>query len=328
MSITHIDTSARRALMFTPMETRRDVLVEAAVLADRLGYEAVTVPEGWGLDAGIVLAEMAVRTERIRLVSGVFSVWGRTPATLAMTAAALDDLSGGRFTLGLGASTPVLAERFHGEPFVDAAGRLDRTARDVRTLLGGGRVPAPDGSNGLSMGRDPRPDVPIWVAALGPRSTAVAVGRADAWFPAVMPRDHLGRQRRELAGGPGDPEVVCGPMLAVGSDRCSAAAAAEQLVGWYLTGMGRLYGDLAVAAGHGAAVEALRAANPRPVPGGVVWPRTADPLLEQLVAGLGQDLGADLAAWDAEADLVAVGVGPGTRADVLAAVEAAAPGAI
>ena len=65
MSLRSIDRSIRRALVFTPMETDRRLLVEAAVLADELGYEAVLVPEGWAWDATVVLAEIATRTERI-----------------------------------------------------------------------------------------------------------------------------------------------------------------------------------------------------------------------------------------------------------------------
>jgi alkanesulfonate monooxygenase SsuD/methylene tetrahydromethanopterin reductase-like flavin-dependent oxidoreductase (luciferase family) len=77
----------RRGIQLTPMETRRDVIVRAAMLADSLGYESFSLPEGWGLDSTLVLTEIALRTQRIALVSGILSVWGRTPATLAMSAA-------------------------------------------------------------------------------------------------------------------------------------------------------------------------------------------------------------------------------------------------
>ena len=83
--------SRRRGVAFTPMENRRDVIVRAAVLADQLGYETFAVPEGWGLDSTPVLTEIALRTATIRLVSGVLSVWGRSAATLAMSAATLID---------------------------------------------------------------------------------------------------------------------------------------------------------------------------------------------------------------------------------------------
>ena len=117
-------TGRRRGVALTPMETRRDVIVRTARLADELGYETVALPEGWGLDSTPVLAEIALRTRSIRLVSGVLSVWGRTPATLAMTAATLHGLSGGRYTLGLGASTRALVEGFHDTAFDHPAAKL------------------------------------------------------------------------------------------------------------------------------------------------------------------------------------------------------------
>src|SRR5438067_1103410 len=128
-------TGGRRGVGLTPMETRRDVMVRTAQLADELGYEVFALPEGWGLDSSAVLAEIALRTRRIRLVSGVLSVWGRTPATLAMTAATLDQISGGRYVLGLGASTRALAEGFHDIPFAHPADTLAHTIGAVRGLL-------------------------------------------------------------------------------------------------------------------------------------------------------------------------------------------------
>ncbi|HEV7650422.1 MAG TPA: LLM class flavin-dependent oxidoreductase [Actinophytocola sp.] len=327
MSLHTIDRRVRRALVFTPMETRRDVLVSAAVLAEELGYEAVVVPEGWGLDAGIVLAEIAVRTSHIRLVSGVFSVWGRSPATLAMAAATLDDLSGGRFTLGLGASTPALAERFHGVEFADPAGRLRSTARQVRALLRGERVDVPGAGRRLALGQPARPGLPLWIAGLGPRTTAVATEYGDGWFPAFLPRDRVGEIRaRVRESATGDPELICGPGVALDAPALPARRIAEQMVGWYLTGMGPFYGDFVAANGYTDEVAALRAANPKPVPSKLVWPRSADPLLSQVaVFGDAADVHTGLAAWDGLVDVVAVCVGPGPAESVLAQVAAGAP---
>src|SRR5215475_8698599 len=134
-------TGYRLGVGLTPMETRREVMVSAAVLAEELGFETFSVPEGWGLDAGPVLTEIALRTSRIKLVSGVLSVWGRTPATLAMTAATLHQVCGGRYVLGVGASTRALAEGFHDTPFEHPAARLRDVVTSVRALLAG--QPAP-----------------------------------------------------------------------------------------------------------------------------------------------------------------------------------------
>lgn len=327
MSLRHIDPATRRALVFTPLETDRRLLVEAAVLADRLGYEAVLVPEGWGWDSTVVLAEIAMRTERIRLATGIASIWGRSAATLAMAAATLDDLSGGRFALGLGASTPRLAERFHAVPFEVPAARLEQTVTAVRSLLRGDRTPLRSDVRGLRLGVPPRPDVPIWVAALGPRATAVATASADGWFPAFVPRDGVRDELDRVAGrATGDPIVLSGPMVAVDADGLDGRWVAEQLIGWYLTGMGDLYAGRAAAAGFTDAVAALRSSNPRPVPGGLTWPSAADPLLEQFaIFGDDHHVASALCRWDPLVDVVTVLIPPGTRQSVLAAVAAAAP---
>jgi alkanesulfonate monooxygenase SsuD/methylene tetrahydromethanopterin reductase-like flavin-dependent oxidoreductase (luciferase family) len=327
VSLSKIDQSCRRAVVFTPMETDRRVVVDAGVLADRLGYEAVIVPEGWGFDATAVLTEIALRTERIRLVSGIFSVWGRSTATLAMAAATLDDVAGGRFTLGLGTSTAQLAERFHGVAYARPAATLRRTVTDVRALLRGDRARTASGVKGVRLNLPPRPGLPIWVAALGPRATEVATECADGWFPAVVPRDRLDAVRtRALATARGDPELVCGPMTVAATPGMPARATAEQIIAWYLVAMGPVYGDFVAAHGYRAEVEALRSANPKPVPGQLRWPDTADALLAQLAAyGDLAEVGAQLAEWDPLADVVVVLIAPGPRDAALAAVTAAAP---
>jgi alkanesulfonate monooxygenase SsuD/methylene tetrahydromethanopterin reductase-like flavin-dependent oxidoreductase (luciferase family) len=115
-------TARRRGVALTPMETRLDVIVQTAVLADELGYEVFALPEGWGLDSATVLTKIALGTRRIQVASSVLSVWGRTPATLAMTAATLQQISGGRPSVGHHRSDPPgcgshTGRRFRGEPY-------------------------------------------------------------------------------------------------------------------------------------------------------------------------------------------------------------------
>ena len=117
-----------------PLENRREVLLSLATAADRLGYDGYFLPETWAYDTTVLLAEAAVKTERITLGTGILSVWNRSAATIAMAAATLASLSSGRFVLGLGASTPQLAEGLHDVPFGAPLSRMRRMVGQIRAL--------------------------------------------------------------------------------------------------------------------------------------------------------------------------------------------------
>src|SRR4051812_41907469 len=173
------------AVGLTPMETRHDVVLHVATRAEDLGYTAFFLAEGWGRDVSVLLAEAALRTSRIRLGTGVLNVWGRSPGTIAMLAASLDELSGGRFVLGLGAGSPPLAEGLHDVPFRRPVERLGQVTRQVRRLLDGERIvpSAPGQSKPLRLALRPASRIPIQVAALGPQAVRLAGELADAWYP-------------------------------------------------------------------------------------------------------------------------------------------------
>ena len=187
-------TGHRRGIGLTPMETRRDVIVRTAALADGLGYELFAVPEGWGLDSAPVLAEIALHTTRIQLASGVLSVWGRTPATLAMTAATLDQISGGRYVLGLGVSTRALAEGFHDTPFEHPARKLRDVVTQVRALLAGqpGQLHRASAARPLHLGQPRLPTFPSGSprsAITPPRwlPNSATAGSPHSWPATVSP---------------------------------------------------------------------------------------------------------------------------------------------
>lgn len=328
---------SRRGVGLTPMETRRDVIVRAAVLADELGYEIFAVPEGWGLDSGPVLTEIALRTARITLVSGILSVWGRTPATMAMTAATLHQVCGGRYVLGLGASTRALAQGFHDVPFERPAAKLRDSITKTRALLAGqpallSHAPA---ARPLRLGQSPAPEIPIWVAALGQHTLRVAAELADGWIPALVARDRLPswaaqvRQLHETVAPHARPlAVVAGPLTAVDENSDTALGMAAGCAAWYLTAMGDVYAKSLTSQGYATQVQAIIAANPRPSPQRSTIPRGAHAVLGQLAAwGTGDQVREQLQPWDRAADIVTILLPPGMPwHNIEATLRAAAPG--
>jgi alkanesulfonate monooxygenase SsuD/methylene tetrahydromethanopterin reductase-like flavin-dependent oxidoreductase (luciferase family) len=328
-------SARRRGVALTPMETRPEVIVRAAQLADELGYEAFALPEGWGLDSTLLLGELALRTRRITLVSAVLSVWGRTPATLAMTAATLYRLAQGRYVLGLGTSTRALVDGFHDVAFEHPADKLREVTTKVRALLAGerARLDHASGARPLRLGQPPAPDVPIWLAAMGERTTRVAAELGDGWIPVFVSRERLaGRvpeldRARRAAGRPEPLTVAAGPWTVAAADADAARGVVASCVAWYLSAMGEVYGRTVADQGHGAAVEAVQAANPRPRPGGGVVPDEGRVLLDEYTAhGTPAQVREQLERWDGAADLTLIGLPPGMPWDTIeATLRAAAP---
>jgi alkanesulfonate monooxygenase SsuD/methylene tetrahydromethanopterin reductase-like flavin-dependent oxidoreductase (luciferase family) len=314
-------STGRRGVGLTPMETRRDVIVQAACLADELGYEVFVVPEGWGLDSTPVLTEIALRTARIQVVSGVLSVWGRTPATLAMTAATLHQVSEARYVLGLGASTRALAEGFHDVPFERPAARLRDTVTAVRALLSGEPAElhrAPD-ARPLRLGQPPAPEIPIWIAALGRHTTRVAAELGDGWIPAFVARDRLpewtarlSRLRAATAPHAKALTVAAGPIAAADENAGAARDIVATCIAWYLAAMGDVYARSVSDQGYAAEVGAVLAANPRPSPRRGTVPPGAESILDQFAAyGTPDQVRNQLKLWDDAADIVTTLLPPG-----------------
>lgn len=259
------------AVGLTPMETRRDVVLHVADRAEELGYDAFFVAEGWGHDAGVLLAEVATRTERITIGTGILNVWGRSAASIAMLATSLAEVSGGRFVLGLGAGSPPLAEGFHDVDFIAPVERLGAVTRQVRRLLAGERlVPAAERRNRpLRLAVRPQTTIPITLAALGPHAVRLAGELADAWAPFLLPVSGLGSGVRLLEEGhargePGHALATIAPSIpaAVSTDPAKALETASWWVSFYLGSMGPLYRNTLTRLGHGRAVDEVLAANP------------------------------------------------------------------
>lgn len=180
--------------------------------AERLGYDSVWTAEAYGSDSATVLGWLAGQTSKIRLGSGIFQMPGRSAAMTAMTAATIDQLSGGRMILGIGSSGPQVAEGWHGQRFARQLQRTREYVAVVRMALARERVefqgetltlPLPDGPGKalkLTIGTV-QEQIPIYLAAIGPKNTALAGEIADGWIPTLFSPEHVSHLRPLLQEG-------------------------------------------------------------------------------------------------------------------------------
>ena len=182
--------------------------VALAEEADRLGFDSVWSSEAYGGDAVTPMAWIAARTKRIKVGSGIMQMPARSPAATASTVATLDILSGGRVLLGLGTSGPQVAEGWHGQPWGKPLARTREYVEIVRAILRreeplehhGEHYDVPyegDGATGLGKPlkliiHPLRADVPIYLAAIGPKNVALAAEIADGWLPIFFSPDRFG----------------------------------------------------------------------------------------------------------------------------------------
>ncbi len=224
--------------------------------AERLGYDSVWAAEAYGSDAATVLAWLAGRTVRIKLGSAIFQMPARSPAMTAMTAATLDQISGGRFLLGLGPSGPQVAEGWHGQRFGRQLQRTREYVAVVRKALARERLefhgetlelPLPDGP-GKALKLMIAPDqerIPIFLAAIGPKNTALAGEIADGWLPFMFSPEHAddvrplldegaARSGRSLDGF----QIVPTVNLMISDDLAAARDLMRPVLALYVGGMG------------------------------------------------------------------------------------------
>lgn len=313
-------------------------LVEFAALADRLAYHSLWVPEGRGRELGATLGAMAQATSRIGLATGILPFYSRPPALVAMAAATLTDLSGGRFVLGIGAGHPAIIEQGYGIAYRTPLRAAREFIAIVRAALSGEEV-AFRGEvfrvEAFRLESRPRHPVPIYLAALGPRMLRLAGEIADGvilnWATPEQVRRaaalvHEGARR---AGRDSSAvRVVCFVRVAVTPDEGAAWAVLRRLAATYAAMPA--YARMFDAVGGGATVAAIRAAWSA---GGVEAAAAAMP--EEFMHGLGVVGRADvcrerlLRYHAAGADVVAAypfPVGTDAAASIRATIEGLAPG--
>src|ERR671925_1008568 len=226
--------------------------------AERLGYDSVWAAEAYGSDAATILGWIAGQTERIKIGSAIFQMPARSAAMTAMTAATLDQLSGGRMLLGLGTSGPQVAEGWHGQRFGRQLQRTREYIDVVRMALARERVeyhgetielPLPDGpGKALKLTIAPVQErMPIYLAAIGPKNTTLGAEIADGWIPTLFSPEHVSEFRPLLeegfaraGAGKGfeDFEVAPTVNVFVTDDVAAARDAMRPYVALYVGGMG------------------------------------------------------------------------------------------
>jgi F420-dependent oxidoreductase-like protein len=219
--------------------------------ADRLGFDTIWIAEAYGWDAITVLTEIACRTKRINVATGIVNVFSRSPALIAQTAASLDGISGGRFVLGLGTSGHQVVEGWHGVRFERGVRRLRETMEVVRMVLRRERL-VYDGEvfhlpMGLKLITHPvRDRIPIYLATLTPAGIALAGEMADGWLPVFFSPRHYETSIRPLlekgaarSGRPLSELSVCVNQPVVVTDDLDAGREAVRAhIALYVGGMG------------------------------------------------------------------------------------------
>lgn len=252
--------------------------------ADRLGYYAVWTAEAYGSDAVTPLAWIGALTERIKLGTAIMQMPARTPANTAMTAMTLDHLSGGRMLLGLGLSGPQVVEGWHGVPYGKPLGRTREYVSIVRAIFAreaplvheGEHYQIPyKGADATGLGKPlksilhGRRDLPIYLAAIGPKNVELAAEIADGWLPIIFSPAHYAETYQaqveagfaKAGGGKSLASFDIAPSVPVvlGDDVDACRASIKPFLALYIGGMGargkNFYHELACRYGFQAAAD-------------------------------------------------------------------------
>lgn len=255
---------------FTGSPEQNKELIQRIKIAEEVGVEAVFTAETWGRDQFSLLTQIALATSKVKLGTGIAPVFGRSPAVLAMTAATLDELSGGRVVLGIGTSGARVIEHWHGEPFVKPLQRLKEYCEIINLIVSGEKV-FYEGEifklqRGFKLLFEPvRKHIPIFVASIAPKSMEQVGEVADGWMPIYWPKSKfkdglatVNKGAQKAGRAPGAVEVVASITTVINDDPVKAKIQAAGPVSWYVTNMGDFYHRMLTRNGFGPQVEAMR----------------------------------------------------------------------
>ena len=228
--------------MLLPYSNRFSEAVDRVVQLEKAGLDLIYVPEAYAADAVSAMGYLAAKTDTVQIGSGILPIYSRTPTLLAMTAVGMDEISNGRFVLGLGASGPQVIEGFHGIPYKAPLGHTREAIEICRKvwkreekLTFDGKyytLPLPE-DQGTGLGKPLkiithplRPNIPIHIASLGPKNVELTAELAEGWLPTLFMPDKadlafgdalkIGLSKRNSDLPPLD--IVAGGMVAIGDD--------------------------------------------------------------------------------------------------------------
>jgi len=283
---------------FTGNPEQNKELIKRVQIAEEVGVEAVFTAETWGRDQFSLLTQVALATSKIKFGTGIAPVFGRSPAVLAMTAATLDELSGGRMIIGLGTSGARVIEHWHGEPFEKPLQRMKEYCEIINLVVAGEKV-FYDGEifklrRGFKLLFEPvRKHIPIYIASISPVSMRQVGAVADGWMPIYWPKSKFRsgmdtvRAGARKAGRPESAvECVATLTLAINDDPEKAKVQAAGGISWYVTNMGDFYHRMLSRNGFPDEVAAMRKAGEtsRPMPFGTtpeIMAAMGDRMLEE-----------------------------------------------
>ena len=253
-------------------------VVEKVKIADELGFDSVWLGESWGYELFTSMADLVRVTKRIKIGAGIANIYSRTPAVLASTAATLDERSGGRIILGLGPSGANVIEHWHGVPFQKPVKRTREYVEIIRTILRGERLVYHGEFFNLERGfklrfTPPRADLPIYIAAMGPKNVEQSGEIADGVLPVYWPGNKWGELREQLdegslRAGRAPHSAAIAPYLTViilnanatEQDRATARLFAAAPLAFYIGKMGVYYSEMLTRHGYGAEVAVVQEA--------------------------------------------------------------------
>lgn len=250
-------------------------ILEKVKIADELGFDSVWLGESWGYELFTSMGDLAHATKRIKIGAGIANIYSRTPGLLAMSAATLDERSGGRILLGLGPSGANVIEHFHGVPFQKPVARTREYVEIIRTLLRGEKL-VHSGEffkleRGFKLRFTPlRADLPIYIAAMGPKNVLQTGEIADGVLPVYWPGNKWGELREQLDEGArlaGRPlhSAAIAPYItsvllsenATEEDYKAARARVAAPLAYYIGKMGVYYAQMLTRHGFGDDVQAV-----------------------------------------------------------------------